>query len=802
MASPGSDPRVRAGDESGVWYVKNTESGQVETWRVGENYRLVSVLGCGSFGAVVKSFDARSSRFVALKRVADALTTVDAAKRVLREVVVLNRLDHPNIIKIFDIFFTPATSGARVMDPATFSLVPLSIDLYMAFEIAEGGDLYEMRGEMTAREVRSLMRQLTSAVLYLHKAGVWHRDIKSANTLCGETRVGGRVVKICDFGLARGAKKAAPSRRGGSVNDDEEADLALDAAREVRRRKRHRGSFGGFGARTNESSLASFASSEDFDGQSDAKSSLASFARRDMLTTVVATPCYRAPEVIMSNGKYTGAMDVWALGCIFGELLQRQQQHALTPNLTISPLFRFDDDPVPKPGTSETYTAGARRGDAGASDDDGSRRDADADADDAERARDRSRRETRTKARLDLFFNVIGTPSWRDIDAIPNLRWRRYLRGVRGRAGSITKQFAGCDENSRDLLLRMLAFDPERRATPREILAHEYFREEEASVSGAAAERRGVPRDMSVGGFDRVGSAMAVDGAAETRTEEMEDADGPTTFEMEAEDDDAGDERRRFWELSEPLAALAALETAFEDADCASSSGGQNAWRAHFREWFERECERRTRSSSAAAPKGPVSADDGDGTRSFPVLGTRDGPGDAMEASFGSFEDPSVPGRLTSAFPLFFRGGEKPVAYAGTDGVVGTRDDFESSPTPSLSVDFEQRYLGGAFGTTGVFGQGGVGESSARDFGALGDARSPLAGSPSNRNARRFASLGALGHLGANRHGEWGEEDLPSAMKRLEGLSGAEAWGVTAVPPGMTKEEGDLYRSMSNQQGR
>ena len=67
MASLGSDPRVRAGDEPGVWYVKNTESGQVETWRVGENYRLVSVLGCGSFGAVVKSFDARSSRFVALK---------------------------------------------------------------------------------------------------------------------------------------------------------------------------------------------------------------------------------------------------------------------------------------------------------------------------------------------------------------------------------------------------------------------------------------------------------------------------------------------------------------------------------------------------------------------------------------------------------------------------------------------------------------------------------------------------------------------------------------------------------------
>jgi serine/threonine protein kinase len=80
-----------------------------------------------------------------------------------------------------------------------------------------------------------------------------------------------------------------------------------------------------------------------------AKSPAKSFAERDMLTGVVATPCYRAPEVIMSEGKYTGAMDVWALGCIFGELLQRQSCGAHTPQLTISPLFRFDDDPLLPP---------------------------------------------------------------------------------------------------------------------------------------------------------------------------------------------------------------------------------------------------------------------------------------------------------------------------------------------------------------------------------------------------------------------------------------------------------------------
>ena len=51
-----------------------------------------------------------------------------------------------------------------------------------------------------------------------------------------------------------------------------------------------------------------------------------------------------------------------ALGCIFAELLQRQQQTAITPKLTISPLFRFDDEPIDQPGTAEMYTAWAANG--------------------------------------------------------------------------------------------------------------------------------------------------------------------------------------------------------------------------------------------------------------------------------------------------------------------------------------------------------------------------------------------------------------------------------------------------------
>ena len=134
-----------------------------------------------------------------------------------------------------------------------------------------------------------------------------------------------------------------PGHMAGGDGDGGDDEVSFSAARES---ERNRGSH-------SRSSSVSFANN----GKS--------FAEREMLTGVVATPCYRAPEVIMSEGKYTGAMDVWALGCIFGELLQRQSAGAHTPHLTISPLFRFDDDPtLPPPGSDEMYTDYLARRDA------------------------------------------------------------------------------------------------------------------------------------------------------------------------------------------------------------------------------------------------------------------------------------------------------------------------------------------------------------------------------------------------------------------------------------------------------
>ena len=71
----------------------------------------------------------------------------------------------------------------------------------------------------------------------------------------------------------------------------------------------------------------------------------------------VCTPCYRAPEVVIARGKYSSAMDLWSVGCIFGELLQRMERSgsSFTPKLTIEPVFKLSPNTPKTPSMTTTF---------------------------------------------------------------------------------------------------------------------------------------------------------------------------------------------------------------------------------------------------------------------------------------------------------------------------------------------------------------------------------------------------------------------------------------------------------------
>ncbi|KAG0613807.1 hypothetical protein M758_6G130700 [Ceratodon purpureus] len=261
---------------------------------------------------------------------------------------------------------------------------PDSTDLYIATEFAERGDLYHQEEQMSPETVRTLIWQLLVSVHYMHACHVWHRDIKSENVLL----TGNLQAKLCDFGLSRSAL---------------ETSSYMDTKPTAGRRKKP--------------------------------------VLTRQYTKTVVTPSHRAPEVVMSQGQYTSAIDVWSVGCIFWELLMRQtHQHR---GLVTKPLFGVRGEPsTPLRGESYNNDISSELHD-----------------------------------QLDVIFNVIGTPCWKDIESVPSEHWRSYLKKVPGRAGNIVKQLSGLvDDNALDLLQRMLAFAPQRRCTADEALFHTYFK--------------------------------------------------------------------------------------------------------------------------------------------------------------------------------------------------------------------------------------------------------------------------------------------------------------------------------------
>ncbi len=144
---------------------------------------ILECLGRGGMGAVYKARQPRLDRFVALKILApEKQNDLQFAERFEREARALARLNHPNIVTVFDF---GEVSGR----------------FYLLMEFVDGLTLRQLlqAGKIAPAEALSIVPKICEALQYAHEHGIVHRDIKPENILLDKS---GRV-KIADFGIAK-----------------------------------------------------------------------------------------------------------------------------------------------------------------------------------------------------------------------------------------------------------------------------------------------------------------------------------------------------------------------------------------------------------------------------------------------------------------------------------------------------------------------------------------------------------------------------------------------------------------------
>jgi len=156
------------------------------SFNIGENvgpYRIIEQLGQGGMATVFKAYHASLDRYVALKVLHPAFREDQTfTTRFQREARVVARLEHPNIVPIYDY--------------SEYESRPFLVMKYIE------GDTLKARlnqGPLTSEEIEQVVNSVGSALAYAHKQGILHRDVKPSNVMIAKDG----TMYLADFGLAR-----------------------------------------------------------------------------------------------------------------------------------------------------------------------------------------------------------------------------------------------------------------------------------------------------------------------------------------------------------------------------------------------------------------------------------------------------------------------------------------------------------------------------------------------------------------------------------------------------------------------
>lgn len=153
-----------------------------------DRYSILRKLAVGGSGAVYLAYDNKLSRDVAIKVL--VRQSIRDRQRMRREAKILAELDHPNVVRVFDVDHLHTGNPQRDAKHAP---------LYIVMEYLAGGSIEHLRLS-DFKKLACLLEQAAAGLAKAHQQGLIHRDIKPANLLIDGT---GDVLKVADFGLAR-----------------------------------------------------------------------------------------------------------------------------------------------------------------------------------------------------------------------------------------------------------------------------------------------------------------------------------------------------------------------------------------------------------------------------------------------------------------------------------------------------------------------------------------------------------------------------------------------------------------------
>lgn len=154
-------------------------------------FAITETIGEGSSGIVRKAVKRETGEEFAVKSVDKSQLSDDDFQVLQLEIEILSHVDHPNIVKTYDIYDEPT-------------------HVHIVMELMSGGELFERvstnqiveRDHYSEKEASNTIRPIIDAVQYCHQMGIVHRDLKPENLLYA-TSDPHALIKISDFGLAR-----------------------------------------------------------------------------------------------------------------------------------------------------------------------------------------------------------------------------------------------------------------------------------------------------------------------------------------------------------------------------------------------------------------------------------------------------------------------------------------------------------------------------------------------------------------------------------------------------------------------